>query len=163
MRKRVYFDAFRGSGWPSPNQLRHYFLSPAGRRRAFDTGNDCWGLSVEGIDGTEHLTSPEGRIDIRLTILGNVDHRVLLNYCEWGGERGYYSRGDLKRLREWVDTVHGDIMPIGLYIPFENAWIAVKEFMERDGALPESIAWVAAADLPDDAFPDPYLHRAAGR
>jgi hypothetical protein len=59
--------------------------------------------------------------------------------------------------------VHGDIMPIGLFIPFENAWTAVKEFMERDGAFPESIAWVAANDLPDDAFPDPYLHRTAGR
>ena len=40
---------------------------------------------------------------------------------------------------------------------------AVKEFMERDGALPESIAWVADADVPEDAFPDPYLHRLAGR
>jgi hypothetical protein len=163
MRKRVYFDVFDGSGWPSPSQLQHYFLSPAGRRRAFDTDNDCWGLSLEGLHGTEHLTSPQGRIDIRLTILGNVDHGVLLNYLEWGGERAYYSRGDLKRLREWVETVHGDIMPIGLYIPFENAWTAVKEFMERDGALPESIAWVAADDLPADAFPDPYLHRTAAR
>ena len=39
MRQRVYFDAFRGSEWPSPSELQHYFLSPAGRRRAFDTSN----------------------------------------------------------------------------------------------------------------------------
>ena len=45
------------------------------------TAGDC---ISRGIDGTEHLTSPEGRIDIRLTILGNADHRVLLNYCGMG-------------------------------------------------------------------------------
>jgi Immunity protein Imm1 len=71
--------------------------------------------------------------------------------------------GDLGRLREWVKTKHGDLMPVGLYIPFERAWAAVKEFMERDGALPESIEWADDADVPEDAFPNPYLHRTAGR
>jgi hypothetical protein len=55
--------------------------------------------------------------------------------------------------------MHGDLMPIGLYVPFERAWAAVKEFMEMDGALPKSIAWIGEDDIPDDAFPDPYLHR----
>jgi Immunity protein Imm1 len=164
MRQRVYFDAFRGSQWPSPSQLQHYFLSPAGRRRAFDTSNDSWGLSVEGVDGTEHLPDEE-RIDIHLTILGNLDHGVLLHYRKWGGasKETYWSKADLGRLREWVETRHGDLMPVGLYIPFERAWAAVKEFMERDGALPKSIEWADDADVPEDAFPDPYLHRLAGR
>jgi hypothetical protein len=48
-----------------------------------------------------------------------------------------------------------DLLPIGLYIPFDRAWMAVKEFIEKDGALPESIAWIAAGDIPDDAFHDP--------
>jgi hypothetical protein len=46
-------------------------------------------------------------------------------------------------------------MPIGLFIPFEEAWKAVKEFMERDGALPRSIAWISSKDIPEEAFPDP--------
>lgn len=164
MRQRVYFDAFRGSEWPSPSQLEHYFLSPAGRRQAFGTDNDSWGVSAEGVDGTEHLPDEE-RIDIHLTILGNLDHGVLLHYRKWGGasKETYWSKGDLGRLHEWVTTRHGDVMPIGLYIPFESAWTAVKEFMERDGALPESIAWVPANDLPDDAFPDPYPYHTARR
>jgi hypothetical protein len=29
--------------------------------------------------------------------------------------------------------------------------------METDGALPKNIEWIAAADIPEDAFPDPYL------
>jgi hypothetical protein len=165
MRKSTYFDVFDGPGWPSPSQLQHYFLSPAGRRRAFETDNDSWGLSAEGVDGTEHLPRGAGRIDIHLTLWGNPNHGVLLHYRKWGGasKQTYWSKTDLGRLREWVETRHGDLMPVGLYIPFENAWTAVKEFMERDGALPESIAWVAANDLPDDAFPNPYLHRIAGR
>jgi hypothetical protein len=42
-----------------------------------------------------------------------------------------------------------------LFIPFETAWKAIKEFMERDAALPASIAWIAAADIPAGAFPPP--------
>jgi hypothetical protein len=164
MRKSTYFDVFDGPGWPSPNELQHYFLSPAGRRRAFGTDNDCWGLSAEGVDGTEHLPD-QARTDIHLTIWGNPTHGALLHYSKWGAasKETYWSKGDLGRLREWVKTVHGDLMPVGLYIPFERAWAAVKEFMERDGALPESIDWAADADVPEDAFPDPYLHRTAGR
>src|SRR5882724_4689964 len=45
MKKRVYFDVFRGPGWPSPSQLEPYFLTPPGQRWTFDTGNDIWGLA----------------------------------------------------------------------------------------------------------------------
>ena len=55
-----------------------------------------------------------------------------------------------------MKTAHGDKMPIGLFIPFETAWKAVKEFMECDGALPKSIEWIAGGDIPDDAFPPPW-------
>jgi hypothetical protein len=165
MRKRVYFDIFDGPGWPSPGQLQRYFLADPGQRWMFDSCNDCWGLSAEGIDGTEHLPAHKGRIDIRLTMLGNPDHGVLLHYQKSGRDyrEAYYSREDLRRLREWIETMHGDLMPIGLYVPFERAWAAVKEFMEMDGALPKSIAWIGEDDIPDDAFPDPYLHRLSQR
>jgi hypothetical protein len=161
MRKSVYFDALDGPGWPPPSQLQHYFLGP--RRWIFARRNDCWGLSAEGVDGTEHLPRSEGRVDLNLTVLGNFDHGILLHYHKFGGARGefYYSKGDLSRLKEWVETMHGDLMPVGLYIPFESAWRAVKEFMEKDGALPKNIEWIAGEDIPDEAFPDPYLHRLA--
>jgi hypothetical protein len=156
MRKRTYFDDLPRSGWPSPNEMEHYFLSASGRRQAFEIDNDCWGLSAEGLDGTEHLPGGKGRIDLRLTAWGNPGHGVVLEYEKRGGGRDiYYSKGDLRRLREWVETRHGDLMPIGLFIPFERAWIAVKEFIESDGALPQSIAWVSSRDIPPGTFPDP--------
>ena len=46
-------------------------------------------------------------------------------------------------------------MPVGLYIPFDRAWLAVQEFIETEGQLPTSIEWVRNDDLPDGTFPDP--------
>ena len=46
-------------------------------------------------------------------------------------------------------------MPAGLYIPFDRAWLAVKEFIETEGRLPTSIEWVSNADLPEGTFPEP--------
>jgi hypothetical protein len=165
MRKHAYFDVFVGPGWPDPSELERYFLGPIGQRWTFfRTRNDCWGLSVEGVEGTEHLPRHQGRIDLHLTMLGNADHGVLLNYARRGGGRleDYYSQGDLRRLREWMWSRHGSLMPIGLFIPFERAWLAVKEFLQTDGALPQSITWIAGDDLPADAFPDPSAHLDVG-
>jgi immunity protein Imm1 of predicted polymorphic toxin system len=164
MKKDAYFDVFDGPGWPASCELERYFLGPTGHWALFQNRNDCWGLSAEGVDGTEHLPRDQGRIDLRLTILGNANHGVLLHYAKMGGKRmkAYYSQGDLRRLREWIWTRHGSLVSIGLFIPFERAWLAVKEFIETDGALPQSITWVPGDDLPADAFPDPTAHLDVG-
>jgi len=157
MKKHIYFDVFRGEGWPPPSELERYFFGAPGQRSSFESDNDCWGLSLEGVDGTEHLPEGKGRTDIHLTMLGHTDFGVLLDYHKFGGgqKEVFYSKGDLSRLWEWLETKHGDRMPIGLFIPFEAAWKAVKEFMERDGALPKSIDWIAGRDIPSGAFPEP--------
>jgi hypothetical protein len=67
----------------------------------------------------------------------------------------YSSKGDLRRLREWVRGLHDTPLPIGLFISYEEAWKAVKEFIETDGQLPKSIEWIANRDLPPNTFPDP--------
>ena len=161
MKKKVYFDVFDRRGWPSPDELQHYFLAPPGQRWTFGEGeSESWGLDAEGVDGTEHLPANKGRIDIHLTMVGNEDHGVLLQYRKLGGgyKDIYYSKGDLTRLDDlvWIGQ-EGDLMPIGLFIPFDRAWLAVKEFIETDGALPNSIDWIADADIPDEVFPDPAL------
>jgi Immunity protein Imm1 len=155
MRKRTYFDEFIGYYWPEPRDLERYFLAPPGQH--FRPWDGCWGLKATGVDGTEHLPADNGCINLDLTMLGSPDRGVLLHYHKWGRgvAESYYSKGNLGRLQEWLKTKDGDLMPIGLFIPFEVAWKAVKEFIERDGALPTSIAWVAGRDLPASAFPDP--------
>ena len=157
MRKRIYFGPHDYEGWPDPKELEHYFLDPPGRRWFFEDGNDGAALWAEGADGTEHLGEGKGRIDIELMMCANPDLGVLLSYTKWGGEhdQAFCSKGDLRRLHEWVRSLHDDPLPVGLFIPFKPAWKAVKEFIETDGDLPKSIEWIASDDLPAGTFPDP--------
>src|SRR5262245_9052471 len=104
VRKRVYFDVFRGPGWPSPSQLESYFLAPPGQRWTFDTGNDNWSLAAEGVDGTEHLKAGKDRIDVDLEMWGHPELGVLLIYSKWGGgfKENHSSKGNLSLLQKWV-------------------------------------------------------------
>jgi hypothetical protein len=156
MRKKTYFASRRQDGWPALSDLEHYFLAPPGQRWFFNTGNDSGGFVAEGLDDTEHL-GPAGRVDVSLEMYGHAELGVLLLYQKTGGQgRGVFSsRGDLTRLGEWVRTLHNDPMPIGLFIPYDQAWLAVKEFIETEGTLPKSIAWIANSELPPETFPDP--------
>lgn len=157
MKKLTYFDEFDDIGWPSTKELAPYFLTAKGRRDFFKLGNDSWALTAEGVDGTEQRPVNQGRIDIHLGIIGRPELGILLNYRKWGGglKQTYYSKGALNQLHKLIDTVHGDRLPAGLYIPFESAWKAIKEFIEADGRLPTGIAWIDGKDLPPGTFPAP--------
>jgi Immunity protein Imm1 len=158
MRKSAYFDTFWSDGWPELKWLAPYFLHAPERRWPFEGDNDSAGFDAEGVEGTEHLPFGEGRIDIRLNLWGSPKHGVLLIYEKRGG--GYRdvfsSKGDLTRLGELIRSTHDTPLPVGLFIPFDVAWQAVKEFIETEGAmLPKSIEWIANRDLPPNTFPDP--------
>jgi hypothetical protein len=157
MRKRTHFGPHHHEEWPDPKDLEYYFLAPPGQRWFFERRNDSAALWADGADGTEHLPEGEGRIDIELMMWANPNLGVLLIYSKWGGrhDQAFSSKGNLGRLREWVRSMHGDPLPIGLFVPFETAWKAVKEFIETDGELPRSIEWIANDDLPRNTFPDP--------
>jgi Immunity protein Imm1 len=157
VRKSTYFASRRREGWPNPKELAPYFLAPPGQRWFFETGNDGANIRAEGADGTEHLAANEGRIDITLLMSANPELGVLLIYPKGGGghKETYNSKGDLSRLREWVRSTHDTPLPVGLFISFEEAWKAVKEFIETDGKLPKSIEWITNRELPPNTFPDP--------
>jgi hypothetical protein len=158
MRKRFCdFGDIRVSSWPAPEQLKHYFFGPPGQEWLQDEQNDSAVLSAQGVERTEHLKLGEGRVNLHLMLWGNPELGVMLMYSKTGGGVAdmFCSKGDLRRLREWVRTTHNDLRPVGLFIPFENAYFAVKEFIETDGELPKCIEWVANKDLPPGTFPDP--------
>jgi hypothetical protein len=156
MIREAYFDRFTGPGWPTLSFLAPYFVPrPKGRGWFDDTGNDSANLKVLGVDGTEHLPYARGRLDISLSMWGNSTIGALLIYYKLGAADNYLSAGDMSRIREWVRSTHDTPLPVGLFIPFDQAWLAVKEFMETDGQLPASIAWVKGRDLPEGTFPDP--------
>lgn len=157
MQKWAYFASRRFKGWPELRELEPYFLAPPGKQWFDAGGNDTAGLHAEGVEGTEHLGPGEGRIHIDLNLWGNPDLGVLLIYWKRGGgyDETYSSVGDLSRLGEIVESSHRTRLPVGLFIPFERAWIAVKEFIETDGELPTGIEWIANKDLPPNTFPPP--------
>jgi hypothetical protein len=157
MQKNAYFASRDIKGWPKPQDIERYFLAPPGRRWFFETGNDGAGFHAVGVDGTEHLTPKSGRIQIDLLLWGHPQLGVLLIWSKSGGPwaEDFTSKGDLTRLRELVRGMHGTPLPVGLFVPYDVAWKAVKEFLENDGALPKSIEWVANRDLPPNTFPDP--------
>src|SRR5262245_50479678 len=156
MRKRAYFASRMIDGWPRPQAIEGFFLGPPDKRWFSYTLDDTAGFNADGVDGTEHLESREGN-NIRLALVAHPDLGVLLNWSKWDGSKQqrqtYHSKGDLSRLREFVSTRQNDPTPVGLFVPYETAWKAVKQFLETDGALPDSIEWLADRDLPPDAFP----------
>jgi hypothetical protein len=157
MRKSGYFDSQELMGWPDPQELRPYFYAPPGQEWFHTGGNDGASIDAEGVDGTDALPPSKGRIDIRLLMWGIPILGVLLIYTKWGGghRETYSSKRDLRRLNEWVENLHNTPLPVGLFIPFPEAYEAVKEFIETDGELPKCIEWVANKDLPPGTFPDP--------
>jgi hypothetical protein len=156
MRKTTLFGHLDEDGWPDPTEFKPHFFALHGRY--WSPGrSDAAALWGHGADGTEHLPIGKGRIDIELLMWRNPDLGVLLIYSKWGGgyKEMFSSKGDLSRLHELVEAAHGTPLPVGLFVPIEAAWQAVKEFIETDGELPKSIAWIANRDLPPNTFPDP--------
>jgi hypothetical protein len=158
VRKDCYLHDYHGPFWPRPVQLEKDLLTPRVRLWASPNGNDHWGLGAEGLYGTDALSHRES-VSVKLDMIGSPDHGVLLQYDKWDGRIQrrdcYLSRGDLSRLGRFMYNLHDDPYSLGLFISFESAWRAVKEFIESDGELPTSIEWVAARDLPPETFPVP--------
>jgi hypothetical protein len=157
VKKTSYFDDFSNKGWPSVEQLRPYFLAPAGKEWFYTGGNDAAALWGEGLNGTAHLEPGKGRVDVSFELWGHPKHGVLIIYSKRGGDYNemFTTKGNLNRLGELVRNLHDTPLPVGLFIPFRTAWPAVKEFIETDGELPKSIEWISNYDLPPNTFPDP--------
>jgi hypothetical protein len=163
MKKSAYFASEWYERWPKPHEIERYFLAPQGKQWYGGPGRtDTAGLWAEGADGTEHLHEDRGRVYIDLKMWGRADLGVLLVHWKRSSaaDETFTSVGDLNRLNEMMMGAHGDILPIGLFIPFEQAWKAVKEFIENDGRLPTSIEWIANKDLPPHTFPEPTRENA---
>jgi len=68
------------------------------------------------------LDPNDGRIDVDLDMWGHPDLGVLLIHSKWGGgvKEMSSSKGDLTRLREWVRSKHGTLLPAGFIHPSQN-------------------------------------------
>jgi immunity protein Imm1 of predicted polymorphic toxin system len=158
MKKVTSFRGYDGPGWPNQKWLEPFFLTSAGRREVFGVRNNGWGLRARGVDGTEDLPFDK-EINITLHIIGKPDLGVLLVYDRMSATDGYsyYSVGDPKMFRTLVKATQVSRMPLGLFIPFEQALKAVVEFIQTNGARPKCIEWIAPSELPEGSFPEPEV------
>jgi hypothetical protein len=159
MKKRSLFAADLRDDWPAPQEIERYFLGPPEQRWFSRTDAEGAGFFADGVDGTDQLKPNAGRTNISLHLRVHPKWGALLQWSKRrkGLDETYYSKGDLSRLREYCYVGQSGPLPVGLFIPLEVAWVAVKEFLESDGALPTRIQWAAVRDLPPDTFPDPWL------
>ena len=67
----------------------------------------------------------------------------------------YSSKGDLTRLHKWVHSTHDTPLPVGLFVPYETAWKAVKEFHRDRWRAAQEHRMDRNRDLPPNTFPDP--------
>jgi hypothetical protein len=158
MKKYIHFDRFHGYFWPGPEALSPYFDEPDGSGWFHRRGIDSARIELQGLNGTEDKPYGRGRNDVELSLWGIPGLGVLIIYERIGPPEFrmlYSSKGDMSRIGELVESLHDTPLPVGLFIPFEKAWLAVQEFMETEGQLPTCIEWVRNHDLPPNTFPDP--------
>lgn len=152
MRKECLFGDFDGPYWPTPVQLQKYFLGPAAKQQwPFPGYYDRGYLCAYGLHDTGHLPDDQA-VTVQLNVIGNSTAGAMLQYSRRDGRIPqrvtHNSKGDFSRLREFVRGTDGFLVSVGLFIPFETAWQAVKEFIESDGEMPTSIEWINRRALP---------------
>jgi hypothetical protein len=163
VRRDIYFGDFSGPYWPDPCNLERYFLDPTGEAWPHEDGNDSWGLSAEGLHGTEHLVDKSEQVSVHLFMTGYPDLGVAFGYAKWDGRTrekvDLQSKGDLQREREIVYSLQGDPTSVGSFVPFADAYQVVKQFIESDGELPTCIKWGRGPDIPEQARFYPGIRR----
>jgi hypothetical protein len=148
-----YFDTRFTEQWPTVDEIAPFFIGSGSLW--FDTGgNDSAALVARSV---ESGLSSHYRRDVSLRMDGFPNVGVMLHHVtrEPGGRFGRFSLRTSRELASHIRTLHNSPVPFGLITPFEQAFLAVKEFIENDGRLPKSIAWVHENDLPEGTFPLP--------
>lgn len=158
MQKEASFDDHWGDGWPDPEYVEKCLRDPATRAAMFAKGRDGGSFSIDGLYGTEGLPPRGGLVSAALYMYMNPGRGVTLQYFKWDGRvqksETFHSRGDLRLLGRFVRSLHDTPLSLGLFIPFERGAVAVKQFLETEGALPTVIDWVRGTDLPPETFPE---------
>lgn len=155
MKRTSYFHDWCNEGWPDPAIIKPFF-SPG---RWASGGNDSWGFDAIGSDGVQRAPYGKGPSYATLTMTAVPHLGVTLQYDRWTKSiqkrESFNSKGDLSQLLTFVRSLHDDQLSLGLFVSFDRAWMATKQFLESDGDLPKGITWIDARELPPEAFPLP--------
>lgn len=140
--------SFFASRWPAPEEIRQYFFE--------DLDWEADGsFFLYGAQGTENEDPYSKRIDISLAVFLIPDVGMVLHWSKAGGGHSehFYSRGDVLLYGQFASDGLGELISGAFVISPDQAWLAVTDFILRDGCRSDRIAWLDEADLPDEAIP----------
>jgi hypothetical protein len=159
VKKEAAFDDHWGNGWPDISVVEKGLADPEKLGQLFAKGRDGACFSIEWIYDQHDSMPQTGLVGAILYMHLNPDHGIKLQYLGWDRRTGkretYHSKGDLARLKQFVRSFHRTPLSIGLFVPFKIGCKAVKEFLQTDGKLPQSVEWISDDDLPSEVFPLP--------
>lgn len=72
---------------------------------------------------------------------------ISLHYTDSAG-KNILSISDITKLNETLTTIDNIYISVGLFIPVEYAWEAIKFFLST-GKASEKINWISANDIPE--------------
>ena len=148
--KVAKFCSFFENHWPSVPEIRPFFERYD--RKEWSRGGEGQSLVLYGAEGTENLEPFKDRIDIHLAVYDDPECGALLMYDKTGGKYSehYYSLGDSVRFYETVKSREGSPLSKGLFVPLEQAWLAVEDFLLNEGQRSGRIHWIQADELSPD-------------
>ena len=159
VKKEAAFGDHWGNGWPDISAVEQDLSDPDKLAKLFAKGRDGGCFSIEWIYDKGGSIPQFGLVGAILYMHMHPDHGIKLQYSRWDRriekKETYHSKGDLARLKQFVRSFHRTPLSIGLFIPFEIGRKAVKEFLQTDGELPQSVNWISDDDLPSEVFPLP--------
>lgn len=159
VKKEAAFGDHWGNGWPDVSAVERDLSDPEKLAKLFAKGRDGGCFSIEWIYDKGSSIPQFGVVGAILYMHMHPDHGIKLQYSRWDcrieKKETYHSKGDLARLKQFVRSFHRTPLSIGLFVPFEIGRKAVKEFLQTDGELPQSVDWISDDDLPSEVFPLP--------
>ena len=157
MKRFISINGFECNRWPAADQLEQSFLDPARRNWAFWDGGGGGYISVSGLDGTENEPDGPNRSNARIAIRAHRKHGATLDHHWWDGKRrvstSHLSLGSTSDMTKLPHLDNRQPFAVGLFIPFELAWLALKDFMVDPIHPSKSVPWINAKDLPPSAIP----------
>lgn len=130
------FPSLYGTSLPTEEEIEPLF---------FEKFPEAW---TEDADITCYIRDGEY---YRLSIVANCRYGIWLWYRysrSDSQEENYISLGDPERLNQYVEVVEDSLTLEGLYLPPEQAWLAVRDFLNLEGLRSDKISWLSEDQIP---------------
>ncbi len=153
MRRFIFINGFEGPDWPPIATLEREFMDPTRREWAYWDGSGAAGgyMKISGIEGTEAQPDGRTRSGATISIRAHRQFGATLSHHWWDAKSAtattHLSLGDRSLLSQMTTLDDRQPYPIGLFIPFELAWLAFRDFIQEPTRVTSAVPWINGVDL----------------